>query len=120
MRCFEMRDGGAPAIALDILHQEWIDHARPEVTGPAGVRSAVKRSQPSPLAGPHPGLPHGRNVDLSRRHAMSLTDEFRRSPAFCGHPPDCPRLRGGQPWAATPQATYRSMERRAATTRPVS
>ncbi|SNQ49282.1 conserved hypothetical protein [Frankia canadensis] len=43
MRYFEMWNGGDSAIAFDILHQEWIDHAHPEVTGPAGVQRAVER-----------------------------------------------------------------------------
>jgi predicted SnoaL-like aldol condensation-catalyzing enzyme len=43
MRYFDMWNGGNPTVAHDILHQEWIDHAHPEVSGPADVQRAVER-----------------------------------------------------------------------------
>jgi hypothetical protein len=43
MRYFEMWNGGDPAAALEIIHEEWLDHAHPEVTGPADVQVAVER-----------------------------------------------------------------------------
>jgi hypothetical protein len=42
MRYFDMWNTGDTAIADQILHPDWVDHAHPEVIGPAGVRQAVQ------------------------------------------------------------------------------
>ncbi|MEV4536476.1 nuclear transport factor 2 family protein [Asanoa sp. NPDC049518] len=42
MRYFEMWNTGDTTIADQILHSDWIDHAHPEVTGPAAVKQAVQ------------------------------------------------------------------------------
>jgi ketosteroid isomerase-like protein len=41
-RYFQMWNTGDPAIALEVLSPDWVDHAHPEVTGPAGVQRAVE------------------------------------------------------------------------------
>jgi hypothetical protein len=41
VRYFDMWNTGDTAIADQILHAGWVDHAHPEVTGPAGVKQAV-------------------------------------------------------------------------------
>ncbi|TCC45418.1 nuclear transport factor 2 family protein [Kribbella pittospori] len=42
MRYFDMWNTGDTAIADQILHSQWVDHAHPDVTGPAGVKQAVQ------------------------------------------------------------------------------
>jgi hypothetical protein len=42
MRYFNMWNTGDTAIADQILHPDWVDHAHPEATGPAGVQLAVQ------------------------------------------------------------------------------
>jgi hypothetical protein len=42
MRYFDMWNTGDTTIADQILHPDWVDHAHPEVTGPAGVQRAVQ------------------------------------------------------------------------------
>jgi ketosteroid isomerase-like protein len=42
VRYFDMWNTGDTTIADQILHPDWIDHAHPEVTGPAAVRQAVQ------------------------------------------------------------------------------
>ncbi|WP_084598764.1 ester cyclase [Actinoplanes subtropicus] len=42
MRYFDMWNTGDTAIADQILHPDWVDHAHPEVTGPAAVKQAVQ------------------------------------------------------------------------------
>jgi hypothetical protein len=41
-RYFDMWNTGDTTIADQILHPDWVDHAHPEVAGPAGVRQAVQ------------------------------------------------------------------------------
>ena len=41
-RYFDMWNTGDTAIADQILHPDWVDHAHPEVTGLAGVKHAVQ------------------------------------------------------------------------------
>jgi hypothetical protein len=41
-RYFDMWNTGDVTIADQILHPDWVDHAHPEVTGPAGVHEAVR------------------------------------------------------------------------------
>jgi hypothetical protein len=41
-RYFDMWNTGDTAIADRILHPDWVDHAHPEVTGPAAVKQAVR------------------------------------------------------------------------------
>jgi len=41
-RYFEMWNTGETAIADQILHPDWVDHAHPEVTGPTAVKQAVQ------------------------------------------------------------------------------
>ena len=40
-RYFDMWNTGDTTIADQILHADWVDHAHPEVAGPAGVAQAV-------------------------------------------------------------------------------
>ena len=40
-RYFGMWNTGDSSVAAEILHEDWIDHAHPEVSGPDGVRQAV-------------------------------------------------------------------------------
>jgi hypothetical protein len=42
VRYFDMWNTGDTTIADLILHPDWVDHAHPEVTGPAGVKQAVQ------------------------------------------------------------------------------
>jgi ketosteroid isomerase-like protein len=42
VRYFDMWNTGDTATADQILHPDWVDHAHPEVTGPAGVKQAVQ------------------------------------------------------------------------------
>jgi hypothetical protein len=42
-RYFRMWNTGDPAIAPEVLSAGWVDHAHPEVTGPADVQRAVER-----------------------------------------------------------------------------
>ena len=42
MRYFDMWNTGDTAIADQILHPDWVDHAHPEVTGAVGVKQAVQ------------------------------------------------------------------------------
>jgi len=42
MRYFDMWNTGDIMIADQILHPDWVDHAHPEVPGPAGVKQAVQ------------------------------------------------------------------------------
>ena len=42
MRYFDMWNTGDTAIADQILHPDWVDHAHPEVTGPTAVKQAVQ------------------------------------------------------------------------------
>ncbi|MFL6123382.1 ester cyclase [Actinophytocola sp.] len=42
MRYFDMWNTGDTTIADQILHPDWVDHAHPEVGGPAGVKQAVQ------------------------------------------------------------------------------
>jgi SnoaL-like domain len=41
-RYFDMWNTGDTTIADQILHGDWVDHAHPEVTGPASVKQAVQ------------------------------------------------------------------------------
>jgi SnoaL-like domain len=41
-RYFHMWNTGDTTIAYQILHPDWIDHAHPEVAGPAGVQQAIQ------------------------------------------------------------------------------
>ncbi len=41
-RYFDMWNTGDTAIADQILHPGWVDHAHPEVTGPDAVKQAVR------------------------------------------------------------------------------
>ena len=41
-RYFDMWNTGDTTIADQILHADWVDHAHPEVAGPAGVKQAVQ------------------------------------------------------------------------------
>ncbi|WP_432837382.1 ester cyclase [Dactylosporangium sp. CA-092794] len=41
-RYFDMWNTGDTTIADQILHPDWVDHAHPEVAGPAAVRQAVR------------------------------------------------------------------------------
>ncbi|MFC5004805.1 nuclear transport factor 2 family protein [Dactylosporangium cerinum] len=41
-RYFDMWNTGDTTVAEQILHPDWVDHAHPEVTGPAGVRQSVQ------------------------------------------------------------------------------
>ena len=41
-RYFDMWNTGDTTGAEQILHPDWVDHAHPEVAGPAGVRQAVE------------------------------------------------------------------------------
>lgn len=41
-RYFEMWNTGDASIADEVLSADWVDHAHPEVTGPADVRRAVE------------------------------------------------------------------------------
>jgi ketosteroid isomerase-like protein len=43
LRYFEMWNTGDSAVAGEVLHPEWRDHAHPEITGPDDVRQAVVR-----------------------------------------------------------------------------
>lgn len=48
-RYFDMWNTGDVSAASDILSQDWIDHAHPEVVGPTGVQRAIgqiKTAQP--------------------------------------------------------------------------
>jgi predicted ester cyclase len=48
-RYFDMWNTGDVSAAPDIISQDWIDHAHPEVAGPTGVQRAieqVKAAQP--------------------------------------------------------------------------
>jgi hypothetical protein len=40
-RYFDMWNTGDTTIADQILHPDWVDHAHPEIAGPAGVQQAV-------------------------------------------------------------------------------
>lgn len=51
MRYFDMWNSGDTTIADQILHPDWVDHAHPEVTGPAGVQQAVQT-----IRAAHPNL----------------------------------------------------------------
>ncbi|WP_328683052.1 ester cyclase [Streptomyces sp. NBC_00343] len=42
LRYFEMWNTGDSAVAGEVLHPEWRDHAHPEITGPGGVQRAVE------------------------------------------------------------------------------
>lgn len=42
MRYFDMWNTGDTTNADQILHPDWVDHAHPEATGPAGVKQAVQ------------------------------------------------------------------------------
>ncbi|AQZ66202.1 hypothetical protein BKM31_36325 [[Actinomadura] parvosata subsp. kistnae] len=42
-RYFDMWNTGDVSAAPDILSQDWIDHAHPEVVGPAGVQRAIEQ-----------------------------------------------------------------------------
>jgi ketosteroid isomerase-like protein len=44
-RYFDMWNTGDTAIADEILHPDWVDHAHPEVTGPAAVKQAVEATR---------------------------------------------------------------------------
>jgi hypothetical protein len=46
MRYFDMWNTGDTAIADQILHPDWVDHAHPEVTGPAAVKRPCRPSEP--------------------------------------------------------------------------
>ena len=48
-RYFEMWNEGDPSIAPEVLSDDWVDHAHPEVTGPAGVQRAVEAVRASRL-----------------------------------------------------------------------
>lgn len=39
---FDMWNTGDTTIADQILHPDWVDHAHPDVAGPAGVQQAVQ------------------------------------------------------------------------------
>jgi len=41
-RYFDMWNTGDTAIADQVLHPDWVDHAHPEVIGPAAVKQAVQ------------------------------------------------------------------------------
>jgi predicted ester cyclase len=41
-RYFDMWNTGDTTIADHVLHPDWVDHAHPEVAGPAGVRQAIR------------------------------------------------------------------------------
>jgi ketosteroid isomerase-like protein len=41
-RYFDMWNTGDTTIADEVLHPDWVDHAHPEVTGPAAVKQAVR------------------------------------------------------------------------------
>ncbi len=41
-RYFDMWNTGDTTLADQILHRDWLDHAHPEVTGPAAVKRAVQ------------------------------------------------------------------------------
>lgn len=40
-RYFDMWNTGDTTIADQVLHPDWVDHAHPEIVGPAGVQQAV-------------------------------------------------------------------------------
>jgi ketosteroid isomerase-like protein len=42
-RYFEMWNSGDTSAAAEILAPDWVDHAHPEITGPADVAAAVTR-----------------------------------------------------------------------------
>ncbi|MET8140119.1 nuclear transport factor 2 family protein [Sphaerisporangium sp. NPDC005288] len=42
-RYFDMWNTGDVSAAPDILRQDWIDHAHPEVAGPGGVQRAIEQ-----------------------------------------------------------------------------
>ena len=42
MRYFDMWNTGDTTIADQVLHPGWVDHAHPELSGPAGVQQAVQ------------------------------------------------------------------------------
>ncbi|MEV4514427.1 nuclear transport factor 2 family protein [Dactylosporangium sp. NPDC049525] len=41
-RYFDMWNTGDVAVAAEILHPDWVDHAHPEVAGVAGVQQSVQ------------------------------------------------------------------------------
>ncbi|GAA3217420.1 nuclear transport factor 2 family protein [Actinocorallia longicatena] len=45
VRYFEMWNGGDLSIAPEILAEDWLDHAHPEVRGPAAVQEAVAKTR---------------------------------------------------------------------------
>jgi ketosteroid isomerase-like protein len=42
-RYFEMWNTGDSSVAAEVLSEDWVDHAHPDVGGPDGVRQAVER-----------------------------------------------------------------------------
>jgi ketosteroid isomerase-like protein len=42
-RYFGMWNTGDSSVAAEILREDWVDHAHPEVTGPDSVRHAVEK-----------------------------------------------------------------------------
>ncbi|MEV0428213.1 nuclear transport factor 2 family protein [Micromonospora sp. NPDC050495] len=44
-RYFDMWNTGDTAIADQILHPDWVDHAHPEITGPSAVKHAVQTTR---------------------------------------------------------------------------
>ena len=44
-RYFEMWNTGDSSIAPEILHEKWLDHAHPEINGPADVQRALESAR---------------------------------------------------------------------------
>ncbi|WP_405948252.1 ester cyclase [Streptomyces prunicolor] len=73
LRYFEMWNTGDSAVAGEVLHPEWRDHAHPEITGPDDVRRAVERVRAA-----QPDLRFDISAVLSERELLAAVGEVSR------------------------------------------
>ncbi|WP_199509922.1 ester cyclase [Nucisporomicrobium flavum] len=89
-RYFDMWNTGDTAIADEILHPDWVDHAHPEVTGPAAVKQAVEATRAA-----RPDLHFTVHTVLGDEELVAVVGSVGRSPSGAAAPGH-----GGPPAAA--------------------
>jgi predicted SnoaL-like aldol condensation-catalyzing enzyme len=73
LRYFEMWNTGDSAVAGEVLHPEWRDHAHPEIAGPDDVRRAVER-----VRGAQPDLRFDISAVLNEGELLAAVGEVSR------------------------------------------
>ncbi|HEX6519039.1 MAG TPA: nuclear transport factor 2 family protein [Streptosporangiaceae bacterium] len=72
-RYFGMWNTGDSSAAAEILHEDWVDHAHPEVSGPDGVRQAVEK-----IRAAQPGLRFSITAMLGDGDLVAVAGEVGR------------------------------------------